>query len=62
MIEQLDREALKSLIREIIVEDNSSIKAIIKEILEEEKSKDAEINGLIDEVFDKYDDVFKALV
>jgi len=45
--------------------DRDQLKNVLKEILEEKKSQSedrkAKIKGLIEEDFDKYDDVFKAL-
>jgi len=68
-VSNLDRNQLKSIIREILKEDIGLFKDIIKEILidnqvittDEQQQRRARLEKLIDEDFDKYDDVFKSL-
>ena len=68
-IKQLDKKTLKSMMKEIIVEDASIFKDVIKEILvenqiiasEEQKSRRERLEKMISEDFDKYDETFKAL-
>lgn len=68
-ISKVDKVALKSILREILIEEPTLLKAIIKEILVEneiiETSDQAKrrkkIEQLIDTNFDKYEEVFKAL-
>ncbi len=68
-MEHIDRMELKTIIREILKEDISLFKDVIREILAENQiittTEQAErrkkLERLIDEDFDKYDEVFKAL-
>ena len=68
-MEHIDKVALKTLIKEILKEDISLFKEVIREILAENQiittAEQAErrkkLERLIDEDFDKYDKVFKAL-
>lgn len=68
-VSNLDRSQLKNIIREILKEDISLFKEVIKEILidnhiittDEQQQRRARLEKLIDEDFDKYDDVFKSL-
>jgi len=68
-MEHIDKVALKTLIKEILKEDISLFKEVIREILAENQiittAEQAErrkkLERLIDEDFDKYDEVFKAL-
>lgn len=61
----IDRDQLKNVLKEILEENPNYFKKILAEILEEKKSRSedrtAKIRGFIEEDFDKYDDVFKAL-
>jgi hypothetical protein len=65
----LDRKSLKAIIREVMEEDISLFKRVIKEILIDEKillpsedsSREERVKQLIDNNFDQYEDVFKAL-
>lgn len=66
---KIDKSVLKTLIKEILKEDIAIFKDVIKEILVENQvitSKDQEnrrkrLELMIDQDFDKYNDVFKAL-
>ena len=66
---KVDKVTLKAIIKEILMEDVSIFKEVIKEILAENQvitSKDQgerrkKLEQLIDEDFDNYDEVFKAL-
>ena len=65
----IDRIALKSIIKEILKEDISLFKDVLKEILIENQviaSKDQEnrrklLEKMISDDFDKYDDTFRVL-
>ena len=66
---KIDKTVLKSLLKEILKEDITLFKDIIKEILtenqviisKEQESRRKRLEQLINQDFDKYDDVFKAL-
>lgn len=68
-LEKVDRAVLKSIIKEALREDTTLFKDIIKEIIienqvvvskgQEERRK--KLEKMIQEDFEKYDDVFKAL-
>jgi len=65
-VEQIDKTALKKVIKEILLEDKDIIKDVIKEIinekpLETEEERLKRMEELINKDFDKYDAVFKAL-
>lgn len=67
-MQNTNREVLKSVIKEMLAEDNSIVKDAIKEIIAEEQSlqseeakHEEELTTTIHKIFDKYDDVFKAL-
>lgn len=68
-IQNVDRSLLKSVVREIILEDVSIFKETIKEILQEhkvigihaEQARKERLEQLIEDDFKKYDEVFKAL-
>lgn len=68
-IDNIDKSVLKSIIREIIREDIDLFKETIKEILVENKvissneqqERRARLEKLIDDDFEEYDEVFKAL-
>ena len=68
-LENIKKEELKILIKEIIKEDRNLFKEIIKEILienqiiisSEQAARKKKLEAMINEDFDKYDDVFKAL-
>ncbi len=65
----VDRARLKTIIKEILQEDISLFKDITKEILIEnqvitsnsQEERRRNLEKMIDEDFDKYDDVFKSL-
>jgi len=65
----VDRSTLKSVIKEILKEDITLFKEVIREILTENQvitSKDKDkkrkmLEMMINENFNKYEDVFKAL-
>ena len=65
----LERTELKILLKEILREDASLFKDVIKEILIENQvivsdnqaARRKKLEAMINEDFDKYDDVFKAL-
>ena len=65
----MERSELKILLKEIIREDSNLLKDVIKEILienqiivsDEQAARRKKLETMINEDFDKYDDVFKAL-
>ncbi len=68
-LNKIDRATLKEVIKEIIAEDATLLKEVVKELLvenqiivaDEQDTRRKKIEQLINEDFDKYDDVFKAL-
>ncbi len=66
-IQKIDKETLKAVLKEILIEDSSSLKSILKEILleiNEEAKADSEyktIEDIIDLNMKKYDAELKAL-
>ena len=68
-IQDIDRGALKAMIAEILFENPKYFKELIKEILvenqivvsEEQADRRKRLEKMINEDFDKYDDVFKSL-
>ena len=68
-LNNVDKLTLKAIVKEVLLEDSSIFKDIIKEILtenqvitsKEQESRRKKLEKLIDEDFDKYDEVFKAL-
>ena len=68
-LQQQDRNVLKSVILELMVENKNLFKEIIKEILEENQvisspeqaQRRKKLETLIKEDFKKYDEVFKSL-
>lgn len=64
-----DKAILKNMVIEILKEEPQLIKAIVKEVLEEnqiiisdpQQERRKQIEAMINEDFDKYDNVFKAL-
>lgn len=68
-IQKIDKETLKAVLKEILVEDSSSLKSILKEILLEinaeaksdHQNDDKTIEDLIDSNIKKYDAELKAL-
>jgi len=67
-MQNTEREVLKSVIKEMLAEDSSIVKDAIKEIIAEEQSlqdnetkHEEQLTTTIHKIFDKYDDVFKAL-
>lgn len=68
-IDKIDRAELKSIVKEIMMEDMSFFKETIKEILienqiiisTEQAERREKLEKMISEDFDQYDDVFKAL-
>lgn len=69
MTNQVDRNVLKSVVREILLEDTQLFKSIIKEILteneiisaDEQQSRRAKLESMIQEDFDRFDKVFQKL-
>ena len=65
----IDRATLKSIIKEILKEDINIFKDIIKELLienqviasKEQAERRARLEQMINEDFDKYDEVFQSL-
>ena len=65
----IDKETLKEIVKEILVEDSKLFKELIKEILienqviisEEQGKRREKIESMIEEDFEKYDSVFKDL-
>ena len=65
----LEKTELKILLKEILREDASLFKDVIKEILienqvivsDDQAARRKKLEAMINEDFDKYDDVFKAL-
>ena len=65
----LDRKALKSVIKEILKEDVSLFKEALRELLvenqviasSEQNNRRKRLEKMVNDDFDKYDDVFKAL-
>lgn len=68
-LEGIKKAELKSLIKEILLEDFSIFKELIKEILaenqiitsDEQAQRRAKIEAMINDDFDKYDEVFQQL-
>ena len=68
-IKNLNRAELKAIVKEIMMEDMNLFKETIKEILiehqvivtEEQAKRREKLEKMINEDFDKYDEVFKAL-
>lgn len=68
-IEKVDKEVLKSVITEILIENPNYFKEILTEILSENSIIESNINNerssrlkeMIQKDFDKYGDVFKSL-
>ncbi|MCB0594715.1 MAG: hypothetical protein H6557_15865 [Lewinellaceae bacterium] len=68
-LSKMDRTVLKEIIRELLLEDSIIFKKIIEEILEENKiiisgeqmKRRKLVEKMIQEDFDKYDEVFKEL-
>lgn len=68
-IQDIDRRALKAVIAEILFENPKYFKELIKEILvenqviitEEQANRRKRLESIINEDFDKYDEVFKSL-
>ena len=65
----IDREELKSVLTEVLAENPSFFKSILTEILEEHKvietkensERASKIRKMIQEDFDRYDQIFKSL-
>lgn len=61
----IDRNQLKDILKEILEENPDYVKKVLTEIIEEKRTqvenRMSSIEKLIQEDFDKYDDVFKAL-
>lgn len=65
----IDRIALKSIIKEILKEDITLFKDVLKEILienqvitsQEQENRRKLLEKMISDDFDKYDDTFRAL-
>ena len=67
-MQSTDREALKSVIKEMLAEDSTIVKEAIKEIIAEkqslqdaQKQREGELSMMMNKHFDVFDDVFKAL-
>lgn len=68
-IAKIDKKILKPIILEILVENPSLLKTILEEILlenqiiasKEQEKRRKKLEHMIDEDFDRYDEVFKAL-
>ncbi|MBI5916862.1 MAG: hypothetical protein HY842_15925 [Bacteroidetes bacterium] len=68
-MQTIDREILKEVVLELLVEKRELFKEIIGEVLTENQvivstenaDKRKNVETMIDEIFEKYDDVFKAL-
>ena len=68
-IQNIDRAILKSIIQEIIKEDVTLFKETIKEVLiehqvivaEEQVERRNRLERFLDDDFERYDEVFKAL-
>jgi Tfp pilus assembly pilus retraction ATPase PilT len=68
-IEKLDKEVLKSVITEVLIENPNYFKEILTEILSENRIIDSNVKNersnrlkeMIQEDFDKYGEVFKSL-
>ena len=69
MMNPVDKETLKEIVKEILVEDSKLFKELIKEILienqviisEDQAKRREKIESMIAEDFEKYDSVFKDL-
>ena len=69
MINQVDRDTIKKIVKEILLEDAKMFKEIIREILvenqiiisQEQAKRRERIEAMIEEDFEKYDPVFKDL-
>ncbi|MGB3546252.1 MAG: hypothetical protein WBA17_04720 [Saprospiraceae bacterium] len=65
----IDREELKAVVKEILMEDRNLLKEVVKELVSEkppdsnptDQVREEKINASIDENFIRYDEVFKAL-
>ena len=68
-IEKVDKEVLKSVITEVLIENPNYFKEILTEILSENRIIDSNVKNersnrlkeMIQEGFDKYGEVFKSL-
>lgn len=63
-IQNVDRSLLKSVLIEILKEQPHLLKTVVKEIIQEKSDdelEEQELIKMIDQDFDKYDDVFRAL-
>lgn len=66
---KIDKQLLKTIIKEVIKEDIGLFKETLKEILREnqiigpnaQKDRRQKLEKMIDEDFEQYDEVFKAL-
>lgn len=62
---KIDKTTLKSVIKEVLEENPSLLKKVVQELIQERQANttlsDQEIDQLIDEDFEKYEEVFKAL-
>ena len=69
MINELDRETIKGIVKEILLEDTNLFKELVREILVENQviitegqaTRRERIEQLVEQDFDKYDSVFKDL-
>ncbi|MEQ8706157.1 MAG: hypothetical protein RIC19_19655 [Phaeodactylibacter sp.] len=68
-IEKVDKEVLKSVITEVLIENPNYFKEILTEILSEnsiidpkvKNNRSSRLKEMIQEDFDKYGEVFKSL-
>ena len=68
-LEHVDKETLKSVVTEVLLENPNFFKSILTEILQENlviepqdgKDRVAKLKAMIQEDFDRYDEVFKSL-
>lgn len=62
---KINKTTLKSVIKEVLEENPSLLKEVIQELIQEHQANATlshqEIDQLIDEDFEKYEEVFKAL-
>lgn len=57
---QVDRQELKELVREVVVEELERLRSKVA-AQSTENDDDSDIDDLARQLFDRYDDVFKAL-
>lgn len=57
---ELNAEQLKAILKQAITSNPTMVEEVLKE-LKEETSTDEKFDRAVDEIFSRYDDVFKAL-